>query len=1196
MSQSTFIKSTLILTVATLLSKILGSVYRIPLQNIAGDEVLGIFSLVYPVYMVALYLSVAGIPLAISKLIAEANTRGETHKIHKIYRTASILALCFGVLSFTLIFALSGFIADLLGGPTSQFALIVVAMTLLVAPYMAIYRGFFQGFGDMKPTAISQVIEQLVRATLIIIIAIVLVKLDYSNEIVAGGVMFGSIIGVIGSLVFLRMKYRKSPHKVVKAEAYTSDNFKDYSGTILKISIPIAIGSVTMALFNFVDSFTIPAGLRAAGVASENINYMFGIYGRGLTLVQITTVFASSIILPLVPLITKKLVENDRIGTRAVIEQTQKMTHLISWPAAFGLLALTLPLNIALFTNTEGSLMLAIINFSSVFTSLTLLGTGILQGMNAVRLSAYIIVGGVLVKIAANLAFIPQFGLEGAAYATLLVYFVIFVANTIFIYRKMKFTVITPAIVKMIGAAAVMGAVIGIPTLVLDVASWSRLVALAYTIIAIGVGAVIYFILLWVTKAINHDDLRKLPVIGKKIQKKYPKTAEVDAASRPVQQAVTPASGTPPTLPPAKKERKKSMKKQIWLWALIVALIAATSPFLIDRWNAEQSSDQYEVIMPYEEFQIAANQTNFTIDELLQQFKSNGLQNVSLEPLTLKSLEESGIITIDTEFELATFLRFTDHEGKIDTNKIGYYISVPEDPDYQSLLENTLKVDKVSIGDREFYFMPKKHPYLLKSPLGYDPVAIETITKNDLDYTFRVPNDADSEIVNNIVNQVIQLKTDRVDGILPLGTQIVGAGHANRDQLIQALYYAGYHFYFIEETKMDEGGAVGKVTDYNVVRLHSIDPNDTYVEGLGIKGQTERAARAVKERNIRSIFFHIKTEGDMDVNVANASLFIAGLDEKMPAKYSADEPKLFDKIQVPAWALGLLFIAGLLFVYLASEILLFKWLRYAAVVFMALLAGAYILLNKIIFLQAFALCIAIIAPSYAVIKTAKGTTKITGLLVQYLKAAAITIVGIAIVVSLLNGNMFITKYEVFRGVIFVYAFPILAVFLYAVIKHFDIDFRNEREAVQKLIGIGNANMKYWHVAILLILAAVGFFYLGRTGNSGISFSFELAFRDWLEETLYVRPRTKEFLIGFPLFVLGLYVLKSNPLLGRIFLIGGVIGFLSIMNTFNHLHIPLDLSVIRTVYGLVFGFIFGLIFIAIYKVVIRLWAPLKKRWL
>ncbi len=81
MSQSTFVKSTLILTIATLLSKIIGSMFRIPLQNIAGDDVLGIFNFVYPIYMVALYLSVAGIPIAISKLIAEANTHNDTAKV-----------------------------------------------------------------------------------------------------------------------------------------------------------------------------------------------------------------------------------------------------------------------------------------------------------------------------------------------------------------------------------------------------------------------------------------------------------------------------------------------------------------------------------------------------------------------------------------------------------------------------------------------------------------------------------------------------------------------------------------------------------------------------------------------------------------------------------------------------------------------------------------------------------------------------------------------------------------------------------------------------------------------------------------------------------------------------------------------------------------------------------------------------------
>lgn len=522
MSQSTFVKSTLILTIATLLSKIIGSVYRIPLQNITGDEVLGIFSIVYPVYMVALYLSVAGIPLAISKLIAEANTRGEQNKVQQIYRTATILTLCFGVLSFSIITILSGPLSELLGGPTSRFALIAVATTLLVAPYMAVYRGFFQGYSNITPTAVSQVIEQFVRATFIIFLAIILVKLDYKSDIVAGGVMFGSILGVLSSLLYLLYKYKKFPNKVVKTEAYSFDTFKTYAIKILRISIPIAIGSVTMALFNFVDSFTIPAGFRAAGFSTEEINYQFGIYSRGLTLVQITTVFASSIILPLVPLITEKLVKKDTAGTREVIEQTQKITHLVSWPAAFGLLALTLPLNLALFTNTEGSWVLAIICFSSVFTSLTLVGTGILQGMSLARLSAYIIIGGIIIKVICNLLLIPALKLDGAAYATLIVYAIVYIANIIYINKKIPFTVFTPAIMKIIISATVMGVVVGLPTLFFHVSEWSRSLALVYSLVSAITGAGIYLALLWMLKAIDINDLRRFPIIGKKIQKKYP--------------------------------------------------------------------------------------------------------------------------------------------------------------------------------------------------------------------------------------------------------------------------------------------------------------------------------------------------------------------------------------------------------------------------------------------------------------------------------------------------------------------------------------------------------------------------------------------------------------------------------------------------------------------------------------------------
>ncbi|KEK12013.1 polysaccharide biosynthesis/transport protein [Lysinibacillus sphaericus] len=516
MSQSTFVKSTLVLTIATLLSKVIGSIFRIPLQNIAGDEVLGIFSLVYPVYMVALYLSVAGIPIAISKLIAEANSSKDTAKIKKIYVTARILALSFGVISFTIIYGFSAQIANALGGPSTEIALIIVALTLLVAPYMAVYRGFFQGFGDMRPTAISQVIEQLVRVALILIVAYFLVAMDYSNDIVAGGIMAGSVLGALGSLVYLLYKYFRSSIKVTSKEKYSSKDFSTYSKTILKISIPIAIGSVTMALFNFVDSFTVTYGLRNAGADASEISFLYGIYGRGLTLVQITTVFASSIILPLVPLITTKIAERKMDETRSIIERTHRMTHLISWPAAIGLLALTLPLNLALFKDLEGSLMLAMINLSSVFTSLTLLGTGVLQGMNAAKTGALIILSGVVLKVFANIFFIQAFGLDGAAYATLLVYFVLFIVNTVFIYRMIRFTVLGKDTVKMIVSSIVMGAAVGLPTLWLDFTHGSRMWAMGYLTIAIIVGGAIYFLLLWVMKAIHKQDLKKIPVIGKR--------------------------------------------------------------------------------------------------------------------------------------------------------------------------------------------------------------------------------------------------------------------------------------------------------------------------------------------------------------------------------------------------------------------------------------------------------------------------------------------------------------------------------------------------------------------------------------------------------------------------------------------------------------------------------------------------------
>ena len=517
--KNNLVKGTLILSLATLVSKILGSIFRIPLQNIAGDEVLGIFSLVYPVYMVALNLSVAGIPVAISKLISEANVGQNKAEIRKIYMTATILAILFGITSFLFIVSFSKPISGLLGGEDVRLSLIIVSATLLIAPYMAVYRGYFQGFGNMKPTAISQMLEQLTRVILILMIAFFLIKQEYSKEMVAAGIMVSSIFGALVSLFYLRRLFNKSPKLKVDHWSFSRSDFLKMSKRILQISLPICIGAISMSLINFVDSVTIPSSFMRSGTSEDEVHYLYGIYSRGLSLIQIATVFSSSVVLPLIPTISKSIVERDFIKVRSLIQQAHHYTHLISWPMAIGMFALTIPINLALFKDVSGSNILSILSLSAVFSSLTILGTGILQGINKSGQAARIIIYTVLLKIVFNLFLIKWFGLLGAAYSTLFVYMIVFVVNTYYIWKRTHFHIWKMKNLSIIASSIIMGVVVGIPTMFIDFIAWDRGIIFLYLMVSILFGTVFYILLLLWTKTIKKEQISILPFIKKVIQK-----------------------------------------------------------------------------------------------------------------------------------------------------------------------------------------------------------------------------------------------------------------------------------------------------------------------------------------------------------------------------------------------------------------------------------------------------------------------------------------------------------------------------------------------------------------------------------------------------------------------------------------------------------------------------------------------------
>lgn len=636
------------------------------------------------------------------------------------------------------------------------------------------------------------------------------------------------------------------------------------------------------------------------------------------------------------------------------------------------------------------------------------------------------------------------------------------------------------------------------------------------------------------------------------------------------------------------------MLKQKWLWVIIILLLVVSSPGMMMRWSAEQSSDIYEIMIPYEEIQTVDKESDLTIDEILSSLKEAGLTTISLQPLSLEILEKRNILYIYEENELAEQLRFTPFKDLIDVENSGYYISIPEEENYQQLITENIHPEEVEIAGESFYFLPSSNEYYdLKTPLGYDKQAIDTIKQHELLYSFKVENTENEVVHEKIIQELLALKDASTHGLLGSGQESIGYNLELGLEWIDQLSQAGYYFYTIEQHPLKGEYTIAKNTDFNVIRLHSIDVNKQ--TSLTLNESIDRTTRAVKERNIRSIFYHIRTTGNAEENVQEAVDYLEGVHERMPKHYTPGVPKLFDEVSVPAWVTALVFLAGILFTYIASELLRWMPLRIAAVVFMGALAIAYFVLNKILFLQAFALIIAVVAPTYAVIKAAKGSTRIVDILLQYVKAVGISLVGIIIVIGLLNGNGFITGFEVFKGVKLVYIIPIFGVLLFVVAEINRLTDKDLKKSLSNTVTLLNKEVKYWHLLLMLVIAGVGLFYITRTGNSGSVSDLELAFRQWLENTLYVRPRTKEFLIGFPLFVLALYVMGINKKWGSILLVPGVIGFLSIVNTFTHLHIPISVSALRTLYSVSLGFVIGLVFILIFKFGYRFISKAIARW-
>ncbi|MDD2215155.1 MAG: oligosaccharide flippase family protein, partial [Eubacteriales bacterium] len=209
MGRKTFLQGAVILGIAGLIIKLLGAVFRIPLANIIGDTGMGYYQTAYPVYVLLLTLSTAGIPVAISRMVAERNALGHPYEAYRVFSVSFVLLFGIGIFSSALLFFGAEAIVNYLGNPGAKHAMMAIAPALFFVPMMAAFRGFFQGTQDMKPTAISQVAEQLFRVIIGLTLAILLISRGL--EFAAAGASFGATAGAVGGLgtVILIFIYRR---------------------------------------------------------------------------------------------------------------------------------------------------------------------------------------------------------------------------------------------------------------------------------------------------------------------------------------------------------------------------------------------------------------------------------------------------------------------------------------------------------------------------------------------------------------------------------------------------------------------------------------------------------------------------------------------------------------------------------------------------------------------------------------------------------------------------------------------------------------------------------------------------------------------------------------------------------------------------------------------------------------------------
>ncbi len=522
--KQSFLHGAALLAAATAIVKLIGALYKIPLKMIIGDQGYGYFITAYDIYSVLLMVSTAGLPIAMSRMISQADALGHTNQIRRVYKTAQRIFLGLGIVSSLLMTLFCHQLAAFQHQPDSWAAIACLGPCALLMCIMSAFRGFFQGQGNMRPTSTSQVLEAVVKLLVGLVAAYAVMYYTKSKALAAGAAILGVTISCLFSVMYLLGKflpaYRNLPESGDVPRSYGST-----AKSLLAIAVPITIGSAGLQLLTVLETNLFMGQLLTSGGMSQmQADLTKGIYNMSQTIFNMPCAFMVPIATSVLPAITAQLTLGNDKAVRGTEESAARIVGLISLPCTMGIMILAKPIMALLGGYTGENLELAAKLMAILGVSIFLYA--IVQYTNAVLQShgkAHIPVINMLVCGVLRLVIVyllvgnPVLGIAGAPIGAAICYLAIGLMNLYAIRRvvpqkpAMLRSLLRALLPALVMGAAVLGIYMGLTALHVG----SRIILCGVPVVA---GACVYLIAVVLFRTVKKEDCMLLPK-GDKIAK-----------------------------------------------------------------------------------------------------------------------------------------------------------------------------------------------------------------------------------------------------------------------------------------------------------------------------------------------------------------------------------------------------------------------------------------------------------------------------------------------------------------------------------------------------------------------------------------------------------------------------------------------------------------------------------------------------